>query len=132
MTAIRIELAKYFVAGTLAFLSDFTIFIVLTKWLDVHYLLANVAGFCLGLTVSYYCCIRWVFAHRTYATVKVEFPVFLTISLVTLLAGELILLGLVEYATLSTEFAKIVMTGIIFLGNFTLKKFLLFHRKSAH
>jgi putative flippase GtrA len=131
MTAIRIELAKYFVAGTLAFLSDFSIFLALTKGFDVHYLVANVFGFCLGLTVSYLCCIRWVFAHRTYGVARVELPVFLGISLVMLLIGEVILLGLVEYAALTTTVAKIVMTGMIFLGNFALKKLLLFRRKAA-
>ena len=93
------------------------------------YLAANVAGFCFGLTVSYLFCIRWVFVCRTYATVKVEFPAFLAISLVTLMIGELILLILVEYASLPTAAAKVAMTGMIFIGNFLLKKFLLFNRK---
>ena len=131
MSTLRDELGKYLVAGTIAFLSDFTVFLALTRLLSIHYLAANVVGFCFGLTVSYLLCIRWVFACRTYETVKIEFPVFLVISLVTLLIGELILLILVEYASLSPSAAKIVMTGMIFIGNFLLKKFILFNRNSA-
>ena len=131
MTTIRIEFAKYFIAGTLAFLSDFSVFLALTNWLDVHYLIANVVGFCLGLSVSYLLCILWVFSHRTYGTAKVELPVFLGISLVMLSVGEVILLCLVEYAALTIPVAKIVMTGMIFLGNFALKKLLLFRRKAG-
>lgn len=130
MTTIRREFAKYFIAGLLAFLSDFALYLTLTNGLGVHYLIANVAGFCVGLTVSYLFCIRWVFAHRTYGAPKIELPVFLGISLVMLLVGEVILLGLVEYAALGTAVAKIVMTGMIFVGNFALKKVLLFRRKS--
>ena len=128
MSTLRDELRKYLIAGTIAFLSDFTVFLVLTRLLSIHYLAANVAGFCCGLTVSYLFCIRWVFTYRTYSAVKVEFPAFLAISLVTLLIGELILLILVEYASLPTAVAKVVMTGIIFIGNFLLKKFILFNR----
>ena len=131
MNTLQREFFKYFVAGTLAFLSDFTVFLSLTRGVGVHYLAANAVSFCFGLTVSYLCCIRWVFAHRTYGKVMVEFPVFLTISLVTLLIGELILLALVESLALAPEIAKVVMTGIIFIGNFLLKKFLLFNRKTS-
>jgi putative flippase GtrA len=109
--AIRQEFARYLVAGTLAFSSDFPVFLLLTHGFDVHYLVANVAGFCLGLTVSYFLCIRWVFAQRTYGKLKIELPVFLAISLVMLLVGEVILLGLVEYAELPSAMAKVVMTG---------------------
>jgi putative flippase GtrA len=131
MTTIRLEFAKYFVAGTLAFLSDFAIYMTLTGGAGINYLLANVVGFCVGLTVSYLFCIRWVFAHRTYGVPKVELPVFLGISLVMLLVGEVILLGLVEYVALGTAMAKIVMTGMIFFGNFALKKLLLFRRRGV-
>ena len=122
------ELLKYLVAGTLAFLCDFTVFLGLTGLVGLNYLVANAAGFCVGLTISYLCCIFWVFSHRTYRMVRVEFPLFLTISLVTLLLGEVILMLLVEYAKLTPVLAKIAMTGMIFLGNFLLKKFLLFQR----
>jgi putative flippase GtrA len=127
--AIRREFTRYLVAGTLAFLSDFSVFLLLTYGFAVHYLIANVAGFCLGLTVSYLLCIRWVFAQRTYGAPSIELPVFLAISLVMLMIGEIIMLGLVEYAALPSAMAKIVMTGMIFIGNFLLKKFLLFYRK---
>jgi len=132
MMAIRREFARYFVAGSLAFLSDFSVFLLLTYSFNVHYLVANIAGFCLGLTVSYLLCIRWVFKQRTYGTPKVELPVFLAISLVMLLVGELILLALVESISLPSAMAKIVMTGMIFIGNFLLKKFLLFYRRGPH
>jgi putative flippase GtrA len=128
---LRYELARYLVAGTLAFLSDFTIFLLLNEEFGVHYLAANAAGFCIGLVISYGFCIRWVFCQRTYGKVMIELPVFFAISLSTLLLGEVILLLLVEFAELQPATGKVVMTGIIFLANFVLKKYLLFHRKVA-
>lgn len=129
MATIRREFAKYFFAGLLAFLSDFILYLALTKGAGIHYLVANIAGFCVGLTVSYLFCIHWVFTHRTYGVPKIELPIFLGISLVMLLVGEMILLGLVEILALDTAVAKIVMTGMIFVGNFSLKKLFLFRRK---
>jgi putative flippase GtrA len=119
------------VAGSLAFLSDFSVFMALTKGFAIHYLVANAAGFCVGLTVSYLLCVRWVFTHRTYGVARVELPVFLGISLIMLCVGEVIILTLVEVAALTPTIAKIVMTGMVFLGNFSLKKLLLFRRRAA-
>lgn len=127
--ALKREFSRYLVAGTLAFLCDFAAFLALTGWLRIHYLAANAAGFCFGLAASYLLNVRWVFSERTYASVRVEFPVFLAISLVTLLLGELIILILVEGLALSEPLAKIVMTGFIFLANFVLRKLLLFSRR---
>lgn len=126
---LRREFSRYLVAGTLAFLCDFLVFMALTGWLGVHYLAANAAGFCFGLAASYLLNVRWVFSERTYASIRVEFPVFLAISLVTLVLGELIILALVEGLALSEPLAKIVMTGFVFLANFVLRKLLLFRRR---
>ena len=128
--ALHQEFARYIAAGTLAFLSDFAVFLTLTSVFDVHYLAANAAAFCLGLTVSYLCCITWVFSQRTYSKVSVELPVFIAVSGVMLFVGEVLMLVLVEFATLSTVAAKIVMTGIVFVGNFLLKKSILFRQKT--
>jgi putative flippase GtrA len=128
---LRSELARYIVAGTLAFLCDFSVFLFLNKGFGIHYLAANAIGFCIGLGVSYGFCVRWVFCQRTYGKVMIELPVFLVISLSTLALGEVILLCLVEFAELQPATGKVVMTGIIFLANFVLKKYLLFHRKVA-
>ena len=131
MNTFRIELPKYLVAGSLAFLGDFAVFLFLTEFLLVHYLISNAAGFCVGLTISYLLCVNWVFSHRTYMKLRVEFPVFAAISLIMLLFGELLLLVLVEYAMLSNVIAKVVMTGMVFIFNFILKKLILFQHKAT-
>jgi putative flippase GtrA len=131
MNTLRKEFAKYLIAGTLAFLSDFAIFLTLTNVVGIHYLIANAAGFCVGLTASYlFVSGGFLASHLWDGDGRIS--VFLAISLLTLIIGELILLALVEYVTLPPSAAKIVMTGMIFIGNFLLKKFLLFHSKPAN
>jgi putative flippase GtrA len=128
---LKRELAKYFAAGAVAFLSDFSVFLVLNKGIGVHYLVANLAGFCLGLAVSFIFCIRWVFSRRTYGKIVIEFPVYLIISLATLALGEILLFILVELAAQTPVVAKIIMTGMIFMINFFMKKFILFNGRIA-
>jgi len=127
----KYEFIKYIVAGMLAFSSDFIVFLVINKYYGIHYLIANVAGFCLGLTVSYVLCVRWVFSERKFGKVAIEIPVFLVISISTLVFGEVLLLVLVEVAAQTPTVAKILMTAAIFMVNFVLKKYILFHARAA-
>jgi putative flippase GtrA len=120
------ELSRYLVAGSFAFLSDFAVYIYINKIHGLHYLVANLAGFSVGIFVSFIFCVRWVFFKRTYGKVAIEFPVFLLISLVTLLGGEFFLLVLVELVALTPIAAKVIMTCMIFMANFIMKKYILF------
>jgi len=120
------EFMRYFVAGTLAFGVDFAVLIGLTELTQVSYLLANVAGFCLGLGVSYGLSVGWVFSTRRMQCAVSEFGIFLLVGLLGLLVNELVIWGLTDGAGLHYALAKIGATGVVFVLNFALRKIILF------
>lgn len=120
------EFLRYFVAGSLAFGSDFLVLVALTEMGGVNYLVSNLFGFCSGLAVSYLLCIRWVFARRRLAVPAQEFAVFTALALLGLGLNEVVLWATVEMAGQHYAIAKVVATGAVFLVNFLMKKFILF------
>lgn len=120
------EFSRYFVAGSLAFGSDFLVLVALTEQGGVNYLVSNLFGFCCGLLVSYLLCIRWVFARRRLAVPAQEFAVFALLALVGLVLNEGVLWASVELAGQHYVLAKVVATGAVFVVNFLMKKIVLF------
>lgn len=77
---------KYVVAGGIAFVVDYSVLMVCNVWLGMHYLVATVLGFSMGLFVTYICSNTFVFAQRKMEDKKVaEFTIFTIIGLVGLL-----------------------------------------------
>lgn len=77
---------KYLVAGGIAFVVDFTALMLCKTVLGIHYLLASVIGFSLGLIVTYICSNTFVFSQRKMGDKQVaEFSIFAIIGVVGLL-----------------------------------------------
>ena len=64
--ANRSEFHRYFCAGSLTFLTDFTILFLLTEFFDINYLRSNLVAVSVGLQMSYLFCVKWVFLDRRY------------------------------------------------------------------
>lgn len=120
------EFLRYFVAGSLAFGSDFLVLVTLTEVGGINYLISNVFGFCCGLLVSYLLCIRWVFSRRNLSVPTHEFTIFALLSLVGLGLNEGLMWAVVELAGQHYAVAKVVATGAVFVVNFLMKKIVLF------
>lgn len=120
------EFSRYFVAGSLAFGSDFLVLVALTELGGVNYLVSNLFGFCCGLLVSYLLCIRWVFARRRLTVPAQEFAVFVLLALVGLALNEGVLWAAVELAGQHYALAKVMATVAVFVVNFLMKKIVLF------
>jgi putative flippase GtrA len=121
------ELFRYLVSGTIAFLCDLTVFLVGTELLAIHYLISNIGGYAVGLLVSYFINIKWVFKHRRYDDQQAhEFVYFTIIVLIGLTISEGVLFVAAESFDIPMIWAKIISTFFVFLFNYIAKKWLLF------
>lgn len=125
------EFSRYIIVGGLAFGCDFLAYIGLIELVGLNYLLANVFGFCLGLSVNYLLSIYWVFRHRSESSIKREYLLFAGIGLFNLGLGELFLWVLVGLGGLHHILGKIAITSLVFLSNFCMRKMMLFHAKPS-
>ena len=126
--ASRTEFTRYFWAGSLTFLVDFMILLLLTEVGEVNYLWSNLVAVSVGVVMSYLLCVKWVFLDRRYNRVVFEFPIFALICVVGIILNESLLWASVEFANIHYLVAKVIVTAAIFAVNFCVKKIVLFRR----
>ena len=120
------EFVRYFWAGCLVFGLDLAVLVALTELAGLHYLVANLFSFGVGLTVGYLLSIRWIFARRRVTRAHHEFTIFFLLTLIGLALNEGLIWAGVEFAGLHYTLAKVVATGTGFVVNFAMKKAVLF------
>lgn len=125
------EPAKYVLAGSLAFACDIGVLYVCTELFGVHYLVSNIFGYAAGLGVSWYLNVKWVFTYRRYQRVALEFTIFNIIIVIGLGLSEGLMYLLAGMLGLYYLYAKILASAVVFLFNYTAKKFILFHPWSS-
>lgn len=120
------EFRRYFCAGTLTFLADFAVLAALAEGFGVHYLVANAASVVVGISIGYWLCIKWVFTYRKFSRVAVEIPMFIALSLAGLVINEALLWLCVAGFSMHYLVAKVLVTAVVFILNFAMKKRALF------
>ncbi len=130
---LRQEFLRYAASGAAAFSADIVVYLTLVELLGVHYLQANVAGFAVGLVVSYVINVKWVFHHRVYSgATRKEMLIFVAIVITGLTISEVALASFVELAEIPHLVAKVFSNVFVFLFNYFTKKYILFNpRKSS-
>jgi len=126
--ASRTEFTRYFWAGSLTFLVDFLILLLLTEVGGINYLWSNLAAVSVGIVMSYLFSVKWIFLDRRYSRVVFEFPIFVLICVVGIILNETLLWASVEFGNIHYLVAKVVVTAVIFAINFFAKKIILFRR----
>jgi putative flippase GtrA len=120
------EFVRYFAAGLVALAVDFALYVALAELAGWHYLLSATAAFCAGLATIYIFSVFWVFRARNLRRTWHEFAVFAAIGLVGLGLTALALFVLVEFFGVDYRISKIVAAALVFMFNFSFRKFFLF------
>jgi putative flippase GtrA len=137
------EFCKYFFVGTIAALLDIFTFSLLTLQVGINYLIANVFSTCLGLLFNYYFSCIFVFRLKK-INVRRDFLPFALIGFVGLGLQNLMLYLFIDLQLalqptnliawmMNTSIdikpiSKIFVTGVIFLWNFFMRKYIVFKK----
>ena len=124
------EFLKYFLIGSIAFGVDFTVLYISTEWIGLHYLISAAFGFSIGLVVNYLFSVNWVFKYRRMKNITVEFSIFSLVGFIGLIWNEFFMWFFTHIFLGKYLLAKIPTTILVFLWNFSARKFLLFRRKT--
>lgn len=124
--SVLIQLFRYTVVGGMAFILDFSTLYLLTEYLLIHYLVSAVIAFLLGLTFNYVLSTLWVFSSRNLENRYAEFVIFSCIGFGGLLTNELTIYFFTEFASLHYLHSKLISTAIVYIFNFSLRKYILF------
>ena len=119
---IKLQFFRYiFVGGFAAAMNIGTLFI-LKEFLKIHYLVANIAGFLIGLLTNYIFSKILVFAEEKTSNNILEFILYAIIGIIGLGLDTLFMWGFTEKIGMHNMLSKIVSTGLVFIWNFLGRK----------
>jgi len=124
------EFFKYLLVGSVAFSVDFSVLYLFTEWVGLHYLISAALGFSSGLVTNYLFSINWVFKYRRMKNIIIEFSIFSLVGIIGLIWNEFFMWFFTHIFLGKYLLAKIPTTILVFLWNFSARKFLLFRRKT--
>lgn len=125
------QFALYFVVSVAALALDFALFVVLNRYLGLHYLAASAISFSSGAAVTYVLSVRLVFDQRRLEDSRIEFASFFLIGLVGLAVNQLALLVAAGVLAWPPLYAKVAAAGFSFVANFLARRTLLFTARAG-
>ena len=115
----------YGIIGSIATALDLLIFTVLSRYLGLHYLLANCVSVLAGITCSFV--LNRSFNFNVKDKVFRRFILFLTIGLCGLLLSDLILIVCIDYFNITKTISKIIAIVLVSLCQFIANKRITFN-----
>jgi putative flippase GtrA len=124
---LLIQLFRYTFVGGFAFVVDFSLLFTLTEYAGIHYLISTAIALTAGLVINYLLSVLWVFDKRKLNNKSVEFSLFAIIGIGGLILSELLIWTFTEFAGFHYLLSKIISTGVVYLWNFFVRKYILFN-----
>ncbi len=126
---VWVQLFRYGLSGFAATAVDFLILTILTEFFGEDLLLLWTAiAFISGLSVTYILSTHWVFDSHRFKSKAAEATAFLSIGVVGLLLTEFFMWLLAEKIDIFYLLSKLIASVLVFIWNFTAKKFIVFHK----
>lgn len=123
-----VQLLRYSLSGTSATIVDFLLLTILTEVFGEHLLLVWTAiAFISGVLVTYLLSTNWVFDAHRFKHRSTEIVIFIFIALVGLTLTELLMWLFAHKIDIHYLLSKLIASIIVFVWNFTAKKYILFH-----
>lgn len=119
------QLIKFGAVGFLCFLIDYGLMILLTEQFSINYLLSCCISFTVSVIVNYLLSMKFVFIAKPGMNKKIEFLIFVVLSVIGLGLNQLLMWLFVEKIFIMYQLAKIIVTVIVMLFNFITRKIFL-------
>lgn len=119
---------KYFFVGGSAAFVDIGLFFIFAKVLDYNYLLVAFFTFILATFVNYYLSIKFVFQSGKKFNKKQEIILVYLVSASSLALNLLLLYLFHERLFVDVFYSKIIVTGLLFFYNYSIRRFFIFQR----
>lgn len=125
------QLIKFGFVGGICFVIDYGVMVLLTEVAGMEYLLSCGISFTVSVIANYLLSMKFVFERKDTLDRRVEFIIFVIMSVIGLGLTELLMWVFVDKANIHYMISKIVVTAIVMVYNFVTRKLLLEKKKSA-
>ena len=124
------QFIKFGLVGTSSTLIDWGIYLILTRFLGVYYLMAKILSFSVAVLNSYIWNRRWTFRSNDPKKLR-EFIKFLTIAIIGVVINSSIMYLSVEHLKLHDIYGLTLATAIVMFWNFLANKYYTFKETQA-
>lgn len=119
------QIFKFGIVGVICFIIDYGLMVALTELAGVPYLISCGISFSVSVIVNYLLSMRYVFRSKENANKKIEFILFVVLSVIGLILTEILMWLCVDHLGINYMIAKIITTIIVMGYNFITRKMLL-------
>ena len=120
-----IQIFKFGIVGGTAFVIDFVFLYIFREFCHFPVLISNTLSFCISVIYNYIASVKWVFDVNKEKNAKMQFVVFIILSVIGLLINDLIMWVSVDFLSIYYLLAKIIATIIVMIFNFVTRKMFL-------
>lgn len=121
-TDTKLQFFRYLFVGGFAAVVNIGSLYIFKEYLNINYLIANVIGFLLGLTVNYILSKKLIFTEEKDMNKTVEFLTYGIIGVIGLALDTLFMWLGTSIIGIYYMLSKIISTGIVFVWNFSIRK----------
>ncbi|MBQ3136967.1 MAG: GtrA family protein [Clostridia bacterium] len=125
------QLVKFGFVGGICFVIDYGVMVLLTEVAGMEYLLSCGISFTVSVIANYILSMKFVFERKDNMDRRVEFIIFVIMSVIGLGLTELLMWVFVDKADIHYMISKIVVTAIVMVYNFVTRKIFLEKKKSS-
>lgn len=125
-TSTWIQVFRYLFVSGLSLLVDFAVLAILAEVFKVHYLIAAMASYSVGIVVNYVLSVYWVFHSSKLDSRPVEFIVFVVIGVAGLGLNEFILWSCTTLAGIHYLLSRAISAVVGYAWKYIARKIFLF------
>ena len=118
------QIVKFGFVGGTAFVIDAGVLMILSKYVGINYMIANVISFTVSVIYNYVMSMKFVFEVNTETSKEKNFVQFIILSIIGLGINEVIMKLCVGLWTLPLLISKMLATAIVMVYNFISRKLL--------
>jgi putative flippase GtrA len=122
---VFIQATKYIAVAIVCTVLDFILLYILTKYMDVNYLISSVISFMSGTVLNYFLCTSYVFDIRVINKNHLEFIYYVIISAIGLGINTGVIWIITELFGIYYMVSKLVSLFFTFFWNYGARKYLL-------
>ena len=120
------QIIRFLIVGSFTFSIDLVVLVILTSYLNIHYLLSAACGFITGSTLNYFLSITFVFESGRFNKRSKEIFLFFFFTIFGLVLNHIIMYVGHGLILLDYKIAKFISLVLVTAFNFTSKKYFVF------
>lgn len=122
------QATRFLAAGVFTNITNYATFILLLRYIGVHYLISSASGFIAGFLLGFFLNRSWTFSASA-GNVKMQMPRFLIVNMVSLIANLIAMWFSTAVVGIIPEISQLISIGVSTVINFTGSKLWVFKEK---